>query len=92
MNQELVFDPHTQTVKRVIPPPSADAANTIAVRLRPGFRSGKHMLRREDVAVHDDPEARAAARRFRDVLGTFASGKSTLKLMSEVCVISTLPS
>ena len=28
----------------------------------------------EDVAVHDDPEAVAAARRFRDVLGRFASG------------------
>jgi 3-hydroxy-9,10-secoandrosta-1,3,5(10)-triene-9,17-dione monooxygenase reductase component len=28
----------------------------------------------EDVAVHDDPEAVAAARKFRDVLGQFASG------------------
>jgi 3-hydroxy-9,10-secoandrosta-1,3,5(10)-triene-9,17-dione monooxygenase reductase component len=28
----------------------------------------------EDVAVHDDPEAVAAARRFRDVLGRFTSG------------------
>ncbi|MGY2703664.1 MULTISPECIES: flavin reductase family protein [unclassified Nocardioides] len=28
----------------------------------------------EDVAVHDDPEHVAAARRFRDVLGRFASG------------------
>lgn len=28
----------------------------------------------EDVAVHDDPETVAAARRFRDVLGRFASG------------------
>src|SRR6478735_12556859 len=28
----------------------------------------------EDVAVHDDPEAVAQARRFRDVLGRFASG------------------
>lgn len=28
----------------------------------------------EDVAVHDDPDAVAAARRFRDVLGRFASG------------------
>lgn len=28
----------------------------------------------EEVAVHDDPEAQAAARRFRDVLGCFASG------------------
>lgn len=28
----------------------------------------------EDVAVHDDPTALAAARRFRDVLGRFASG------------------
>ena len=28
----------------------------------------------EDVAVHDDPEAVARARRFRDVLGRFASG------------------
>jgi len=28
----------------------------------------------EDVPVHDDPEAQAAARRYRDVLGTFASG------------------
>ncbi|MCW2794917.1 MAG: 3-hydroxy-9,10-secoandrosta,3,5(10)-triene-9,17-dione monooxygenase reductase component [Nocardioides sp.] len=28
----------------------------------------------EDVALPDDPEAQAAARRFRDVLGRFASG------------------
>lgn len=28
----------------------------------------------EDVAVHDDPEAQAAALRFRSVLGRFASG------------------
>jgi len=28
----------------------------------------------EDIAVHDDPEAVYAARRFRDVLGRFASG------------------
>jgi len=28
----------------------------------------------EDVAVHDDPETVAAARRFRDVLGRFGSG------------------
>lgn len=28
----------------------------------------------EDLAVHDDPEAVYAARRFRDVLGRFASG------------------
>lgn len=28
----------------------------------------------EDIAVHDDPETVAAARRFRDVLGRFASG------------------
>ncbi|HEU5036352.1 MAG TPA: flavin reductase family protein, partial [Nocardioides sp.] len=28
----------------------------------------------EDVAVHDDPEHMAAAQRFRDVLGRFASG------------------
>lgn len=28
----------------------------------------------EDVALHDDPETVAAARRFRDVLGRFASG------------------
>lgn len=36
----------------------------IDFELRPG----------EDVAVHDDPEHVAAARRFRDVLGRFASG------------------
>jgi 3-hydroxy-9,10-secoandrosta-1,3,5(10)-triene-9,17-dione monooxygenase reductase component len=28
----------------------------------------------EDVEIHDDPEAKAAARKFRDVLGRFASG------------------
>jgi 3-hydroxy-9,10-secoandrosta-1,3,5(10)-triene-9,17-dione monooxygenase reductase component len=36
----------------------------------------------EDVAVHDDPEARAAARRFRDVLGQFASGITVITTMS----------
>ena len=36
----------------------------------------------EDVAVHDDPEARAAARRFRDVLGTFASGITVVTTIS----------
>lgn len=36
----------------------------------------------EDVPVHDDPEAQAAARRFRDVLGTFASGITVITTMS----------
>lgn len=36
----------------------------------------------EDVAVHDDPEARAAARLFRDVLGRFASGITVVTAMS----------
>ncbi|WP_231123770.1 flavin reductase family protein [Nocardioides sambongensis] len=36
----------------------------------------------EDVAVHDDPEARAAARRFRDVLGCFGSGITVITTMS----------
>jgi 3-hydroxy-9,10-secoandrosta-1,3,5(10)-triene-9,17-dione monooxygenase reductase component len=36
----------------------------------------------EDVAVHDDPEARAAARRFRDVMGAFASGITVVTTMS----------
>lgn len=36
----------------------------------------------EDVAVHDDPEARAAARRFRDVLSTFASGITVITTVS----------
>lgn len=36
----------------------------------------------EDVVVHDDPEARAAARRFRDVLGCFASGITVITTMS----------
>lgn len=44
----------------------------IDFELRPG----------EDVAVHDDPEARAAARSFRDVLGTFASGITVITTMS----------
>ena len=44
----------------------------IDFELRPG----------EDVAVHDDPEAKAAARRFRDVLGTFASGITVVTTMS----------
>lgn len=42
-------------------------------QLRPG----------EDVAVHDDPEAREAARRFRDVLGCFASGITVVTTMSD---------
>lgn len=36
----------------------------------------------EEVAVHDDPEAQAAARRFRDVLGCFASGIAVVTTMS----------
>jgi len=36
----------------------------------------------EEVAVHDDPEAQAAARRFRDVLGCFASGIVVVTTMS----------
>ncbi len=36
----------------------------------------------EDVAVHDDPEAVAAARRFRDVLGRFASGVTVVTAVS----------
>lgn len=36
----------------------------------------------EDVIVHDDPEAKAAARRFRDVLGCFASGITVITTMS----------
>ncbi|WP_257425551.1 flavin reductase family protein [Nocardioides carbamazepini] len=37
----------------------------------------------EEVAVHDDPEAQAAARRFRDVLGCFASGITVITTMSD---------
>lgn len=36
----------------------------------------------EDVAVHDDPEAVYAARRFRDVLGRFASGVTVVTAIS----------
>jgi 3-hydroxy-9,10-secoandrosta-1,3,5(10)-triene-9,17-dione monooxygenase reductase component len=36
----------------------------------------------EDVHVHDDPEAKAAARRFRDVLGCFASGITVVTTVS----------
>jgi 3-hydroxy-9,10-secoandrosta-1,3,5(10)-triene-9,17-dione monooxygenase reductase component len=36
----------------------------------------------EEVAVHDDPDAREAARRFRDVLGCFASGITVVTTMS----------
>lgn len=36
----------------------------------------------EEVAVHDDPEAQAAARKFRDVLGCFASGITVITTMS----------
>jgi 3-hydroxy-9,10-secoandrosta-1,3,5(10)-triene-9,17-dione monooxygenase reductase component len=36
----------------------------------------------EDVAVHDDPRAVAAARRFRDVLGRFASGVTVVTTTS----------
>jgi 3-hydroxy-9,10-secoandrosta-1,3,5(10)-triene-9,17-dione monooxygenase reductase component len=36
----------------------------------------------EHVAVHDDPEAKAAARNFRDVLGCFASGITVVTTMS----------
>lgn len=36
----------------------------------------------EDVAVPDDPEAVAAARRFRDVLGRFASGVTVVTATS----------
>lgn len=37
----------------------------------------------EEVAVHDDPEAQAAARRFRDVLSCFASGITVVTTMSD---------
>jgi 3-hydroxy-9,10-secoandrosta-1,3,5(10)-triene-9,17-dione monooxygenase reductase component len=37
----------------------------------------------EDVAVHDDPEHVAAARRFRDVLGRFASGVTVVTGVSD---------
>lgn len=37
----------------------------------------------EDVPVHDDPEAQAAARRFRDVLGSFASGITVITTISD---------
>lgn len=36
----------------------------------------------EEVPVHDDPEAQAAARRFRDVLGCFASGITVITTIS----------
>ncbi|THJ00980.1 flavin reductase family protein [Nocardioides sp.] len=36
----------------------------------------------EEVAVHDDPAAQAAARRFRDVLSCFASGITVITTMS----------
>jgi 3-hydroxy-9,10-secoandrosta-1,3,5(10)-triene-9,17-dione monooxygenase reductase component len=36
----------------------------------------------EDVVVHDDPEAVNAARRFRDVLGRFASGVTVVTSVS----------
>lgn len=36
----------------------------------------------EEVAVHDDPQAQADARRFRDVLGCFASGITVITTMS----------
>lgn len=36
----------------------------------------------EEVVVLDDPEAQAAARRFRDVLGCFASGITVITTMS----------
>lgn len=36
----------------------------------------------EEVVVHDDPAAQAAARRFRDVLGCFGSGITVITTMS----------
>ncbi|WP_370288039.1 flavin reductase family protein [Nocardioides sp.] len=36
----------------------------------------------DEVAVHDDPGAQAAARRFRDVVGCFASGITVITAMS----------
>jgi 3-hydroxy-9,10-secoandrosta-1,3,5(10)-triene-9,17-dione monooxygenase reductase component len=44
----------------------------IDFELRPG----------EDLAVHDDPEHVAAARRFRDILGRFASGVTVVTALS----------
>jgi 3-hydroxy-9,10-secoandrosta-1,3,5(10)-triene-9,17-dione monooxygenase reductase component len=43
---------------------SAESGRDVDFELRPG----------EDVSVHDDPDHVAAARRFRDVVGRFASG------------------
>lgn len=36
----------------------------------------------DEVAVHDDPQAQAEARRFRDVLGCFGSGITVITTMS----------
>jgi len=51
---------------------SADAGRDVDFELRPG----------EDVSVHDDPDHVAAARRFRDVLGRFASGVTVVTGMA----------
>lgn len=54
--------------------PSAELINSwlgdqeLEFELRPG----------EDVAIHEDPESVYAARRFRDVLGRFASGVTVI--------------
>jgi 3-hydroxy-9,10-secoandrosta-1,3,5(10)-triene-9,17-dione monooxygenase reductase component len=45
----------------------------IDFELRPG----------EDVAVHDDPDTVSAARRFRDVLGHFASGVTVVATVDD---------
>jgi 3-hydroxy-9,10-secoandrosta-1,3,5(10)-triene-9,17-dione monooxygenase reductase component len=37
----------------------------------------------EDVEIHDDPDSMAAARRFRDVLGRFASGVTVVTTMDD---------
>jgi 3-hydroxy-9,10-secoandrosta-1,3,5(10)-triene-9,17-dione monooxygenase reductase component len=51
---------------------SADAGPDVDFELRPG----------EDVSVHDDPGHVAAAQRFRDVLGRFASGVTVVTGMN----------
>jgi 3-hydroxy-9,10-secoandrosta-1,3,5(10)-triene-9,17-dione monooxygenase reductase component len=52
---------------------SAEAGHDVDFELRPG----------EDVSVHDDPDHVAAARRFRDVLGRFASGVTVVTSTSD---------
>ncbi|MFO0960224.1 MAG: hypothetical protein U0800_22755 [Isosphaeraceae bacterium] len=46
------FDPHRQMAVKTVPTLSPDQNKRVACRLRPGFKSGERVVRRELVSVY----------------------------------------